>query len=171
MTKEICERKAGQVRIWWNCLLDSSSSDTRTCINWPALICFRISECAFITSIHINTGFAPRMAYIFNSCSSPIVFKGNIIIATEAWISNGIACIIMLLFYDVFAARNKSLFLYIICLNTLIWLGRLLYRYRSLIALSIALNCSSLLTSCKAKSLSYMSYNCLSARDVKSSCI
>ena len=60
------------------------------------------------------------MAYIFNSCSSPIAFKGNTIIATEAWISNGIACIIILLPQDVFAARNKSLFLYITRLNTLI---------------------------------------------------
>jgi hypothetical protein len=60
------------------------------------------------------------MAYIFNSCSSLITFKGNIIIATEARISNGIAYIIMLLPYNVFATRNKSLFPYITRLNTLI---------------------------------------------------
>jgi len=111
------------------------------------------------------------MAYIFNSCSSLIAFKGNIIIIIKARIINGIACIIMLLPYNIFAARNKSLFLYITCLNTLIWPGYPLYRYRSLIALFIALNCSSLLVSRKAKSLSCMSYNCLSARDIRSFCV
>ena len=60
------------------------------------------------------------MAHIFNSCSSLIAFKGNIIIATEAQISNGIAYIIILLPYNVFTARNKSLFPYITRLNTLI---------------------------------------------------
>ena len=108
------------------------------------------------------------MAYIFNSYSSPIVFKGNTIIATETQISNGIACIIMLLPHNIFATKNKSLFPYITCLNTLIWLSCLLYKYRSLIALSIMLNYFSLLTSCKAKSLSCISHNCLSVRDVKS---
>jgi len=38
----------------------------------------------------------------------------------EAWISNGIACIIMLLSYNVFTTKNKSLFPYITRLNTLI---------------------------------------------------
>jgi hypothetical protein len=60
------------------------------------------------------------MARIFNSYSSLIAFKGNIIIATEARISSGIAYIIMLLPYNIFAARNKSLRLYITRLNTLI---------------------------------------------------
>jgi hypothetical protein len=60
------------------------------------------------------------MARIFNSCSSLIIFKGNIIIVIEARISNRIAYIIMLLPYNVFAARNKSLRLYITRLNTLI---------------------------------------------------
>jgi len=60
------------------------------------------------------------MAYIFNSCSSLITFRGNIIIVTEAQISNGITYIIILLPYNVFAARNKSLRLYITRLNTLI---------------------------------------------------
>ena len=60
------------------------------------------------------------MAHIFNSCSSLIIFKGNTIIVIEAQISNGIAYIIMLLPYNVFAARNKSLRLYITHLNTLI---------------------------------------------------
>jgi hypothetical protein len=60
------------------------------------------------------------MARIFNSCSSLIAFKGNTIIVTEARISNRIAYIIMLLPYNIFAARNKSLRLYITRLNTLI---------------------------------------------------
>ena len=60
------------------------------------------------------------MAHIFNSYSSLITFKGNIIIAIEARISNGIAYIIMLLPYNIFAARNKSLRPYITRLNTLI---------------------------------------------------
>ena len=60
------------------------------------------------------------MARIFNSYSSPIAFKGNTIIVMEARISNRIAYIIMLLPYNVFAAKNKSLFPYITCLNTLI---------------------------------------------------
>jgi hypothetical protein len=60
------------------------------------------------------------MARIFNSYSSLIMFKGNIIIATEAQISNGIAYIIMLLPYNIFTTRNKSLRLYITRLNTLI---------------------------------------------------
>ena len=109
------------------------------------------------------------MAYIFNSYSSLITFRGNIIIVTEARISNGIAYIIMLLPYNVFATRNKSLFLYITRFNTLIQLGCPLYRYRSLIALSIALKYSSLFASRKARSSSYTSYNCLSTRDVRSS--
>jgi hypothetical protein len=60
------------------------------------------------------------MARIFNSCSSLITFKGNIIIVIEARISNRIAYIIMLLPYNIFATRNKSLRLYITRLNTLI---------------------------------------------------
>jgi len=60
------------------------------------------------------------MARIFNSCSSLIAFKGNIIIVIEARISNGIAYIIMLLPYNIFATRNKSLRPYITRLNTLI---------------------------------------------------
>ena len=48
------------------------------------------------------------------------MFKGNIIIATETWISNGIAYITMILPYSVFTARNKSLRLYITRFNTLI---------------------------------------------------
>ena len=111
------------------------------------------------------------MAYIFNSYSSLITFRGNIIIVIEARTSNGIAYIIILLPYNIFATRNRSLRLYITHLNTLIWLGRPLYRYRSLIALSITLNCSSLLTSRKARSLSCTSYNYLSTRDVRSSYI
>ena len=57
------------------------------------------------------------MARIFNSYSSLIMFKGNIIIVIEARISNGIAYIIILLLYNIFATRNKSLFLYITCLK------------------------------------------------------
>jgi hypothetical protein len=60
------------------------------------------------------------MARIFNSSSPLITFKGNIIIVTEARISNGIAYIIMLLLYNIFTTRNKSLFPYITYLNTLI---------------------------------------------------
>jgi len=60
------------------------------------------------------------MACIFNSYSFLIAFKSNIIIAIEAWISNGIACIIILLLYNIFTAKNKSLFPYITYLNTLI---------------------------------------------------
>jgi hypothetical protein len=60
------------------------------------------------------------MARIFNSCFSLIMFRGNIIIVTEAGISNGVAYIIMLLPYNVFTTRNKSFRLYITRLNTLI---------------------------------------------------
>ena len=148
-------------------MLDSNSGDTNICVNRPALICFRISIYAFTTSVYINTGFNPRMARIFNSCSSLITFKGNIIIVTEARISNGIAYIIILLSYNVFTTRNKSLFPYITRLNTLIWLGRLLYGYRSLTALSITLNYFFLLASRRARSLSYTFYNCLSTRDIR----
>ena len=55
-------------------------------------------------------GFALRMAYIFNSYSSLIAFKGNIIIVMEALISNRNARIIMLLLYNIFTIKNKSLF-------------------------------------------------------------
>jgi len=65
-------------------------------------------------------GFTPGIACILNSCSSLIAFKGNIIIVTEARISNGIAYIIILLPYNIFTAINKSLRLYITRLNTLI---------------------------------------------------